>query len=340
MSAEVDYLIVGQGLAGSLLGYLLAEEGRRILIIDKEQNKTASKVAAGLLNPITGKRFVKGPDTDEAVTFAHAFYPLLEKKLGVSFFEPIPIVRLLKEGEVSMVKERLQEDGYKKYLTSIQKPNTRSLFAVDSYGSVNITQGALVHLKPLLAALREYFLNKGMLKNEVFDYGKLKVVGNGVQYGDMQAKECIFCEGVGVRENPFFRELPFEYAKGEILTIKFAEAFLEKQVLVKDYALVPVGGGIYRLGATYDWSHIDFEFSKAGEEALIKGLEEMVTVKDFEILERQVGVRVNGKNRLPVVARHSQYPSLRIVNGFGSKGVLNIPLQVKKLVEELKSVRF
>ncbi len=53
-----DFLIVGQGLAGSLLAWELMQRGAKVLIVDNGM-PNASQVAAGLINPITGMRFAK-----------------------------------------------------------------------------------------------------------------------------------------------------------------------------------------------------------------------------------------------------------------------------------------
>ena len=58
-----DYLIIGQGLAGSLLAWELIQRDCKVVIIDNGK-ENASQVAAGLINPITGMRFVKSADVD------------------------------------------------------------------------------------------------------------------------------------------------------------------------------------------------------------------------------------------------------------------------------------
>ncbi|MEX0882137.1 MAG: FAD-binding protein, partial [Cyclobacteriaceae bacterium] len=51
---EVDFLLIGQGLAGTVLSYRLIKAGFKVHLIDKDEEGTSSKVAAGLYNPITG----------------------------------------------------------------------------------------------------------------------------------------------------------------------------------------------------------------------------------------------------------------------------------------------
>lgn len=55
---QTDYIIVGQGLAGSLIALNLLRRGKSVRVIDDGHKHAASKVAAGLINPITGRRHV------------------------------------------------------------------------------------------------------------------------------------------------------------------------------------------------------------------------------------------------------------------------------------------
>jgi len=52
---KVDFIIVGQGLAGTLLAYDLISNNKKILIIDKNLKASSSKVAAGMINPVAMK---------------------------------------------------------------------------------------------------------------------------------------------------------------------------------------------------------------------------------------------------------------------------------------------
>ena len=53
---HVDYIIVGQGLAGSAVAVQLLRAGKKIVVFDRPESNKASHVAAGLFNPITGKK--------------------------------------------------------------------------------------------------------------------------------------------------------------------------------------------------------------------------------------------------------------------------------------------
>ena len=67
-----DYLLIGQGIAGTALSYQLLKRGKNVLLIDKKRNDSSSRVAAGLFNPITGRRMIKTWLADKL--FPYCFY--------------------------------------------------------------------------------------------------------------------------------------------------------------------------------------------------------------------------------------------------------------------------
>ena len=76
-----DFIIVGQGIAGSLIAHFLLQHNKKILVIDKFNPNSASNIAAGVVNPITGRRMVKSWLIDDVLPFAKSTYRLLENQL-------------------------------------------------------------------------------------------------------------------------------------------------------------------------------------------------------------------------------------------------------------------
>ena len=67
---QVDYLIIGQGICGTMLSWFLHKEGKTFLIIDDNNENASSKIAAGIINPVTGRRYAYTWMIDEVMTFA------------------------------------------------------------------------------------------------------------------------------------------------------------------------------------------------------------------------------------------------------------------------------
>ena len=71
---KFDFIVVGQGLAGSAVALQLLKRNRKILVIDRLNPNSSSRVAAGLFNPVTGRNLVKTWMADELFSSLHAFY--------------------------------------------------------------------------------------------------------------------------------------------------------------------------------------------------------------------------------------------------------------------------
>ncbi len=71
---EIDYLIIGQGISGTFLSYYLKKEKQSFLVIDDNFKNAPSKIAAGIINPVTGRRLVTVWMVDEILPFAWKAY--------------------------------------------------------------------------------------------------------------------------------------------------------------------------------------------------------------------------------------------------------------------------
>ena len=94
-----ENVIVGQGLAGSAMAWTLHWAGQNLLLCDRAERETASRVAAGLITPVTGKRLVISTKYGERFTAAKNFYRRVEQETGQTFFYEVEMLRLFEEEE-------------------------------------------------------------------------------------------------------------------------------------------------------------------------------------------------------------------------------------------------
>ena len=92
MKKNSDVIIVGQGLAGTLLAHALLKLNAEIIIIDPGVALTSSNIAAGIIHPVTGRRIVKSWKAETLIPAAMNIYNDIALNTGVDFFHPIPIV--------------------------------------------------------------------------------------------------------------------------------------------------------------------------------------------------------------------------------------------------------
>ncbi len=104
----------------------------------------------------------------------------------------------------------------------------------------------------LLVKYKEYLQKNDWFLEESFDYSLLQEESNGIRYKDIQAKHIVFAEGFGMHTNPYFKHLPLDGTKGELLVIKAPKLDLDVIVNASVFVL-PLGNDLFKIGATYDW---------------------------------------------------------------------------------------
>ena len=134
---QVDTIIVGQGLCGTFLSWNLINAGQQVMVIDESIPNSATKVASGVINPVTGRRIVRTWEIERFMPFAVEAYTQLGKELGQNLISQCNILdfhatpqnkiafteRLAKETEYLSVVEDKQWDPFFIYFLALEKFN-------------------------------------------------------------------------------------------------------------------------------------------------------------------------------------------------------------------------
>ena len=302
--------IVGQGLAGSCLGLELLKRQVPFRIIDPGQGGS-SRVAAGLINPLTGKRFEPSWMIEDFYPEAVAFYRDLEERFETKIWNPLPVMRLASsEKEWVKISSKLELAQTQAWLDSDSDVETPSGFA----GHVVLKGGGWVDTRRFLEVIRSYFERKGVL--EV-----------GTDSGQSIAEERILCKGAqGLMHNQLGKH---RCAKGEILTVlaDWSEDYIK---IGAGGWMVPVGGGQFRVGSTYEWEQLDGLPTTKG----LRRISEIATKlggSEFKIVDHVAGVRPILRRSQPLIGKSSGGDWF--FNALGSKGTLYAPKMARILAD-------
>ena len=316
-----NYTIIGQGLAGSILAYFLLKEGQNVQIFDSPDIPSSSKVAAGIYNPVTGKRLVKTWLADKIFPFLEDFYPQLEQELNAKFFYPMPLFHPFPdEATQKFFKSDHVSDDFSDFCSLGFENINRQEIVNSTLGGITMKHAGWVDLKVMLSAFRDYFLAKNML----FDTNKSPKISESVT---------IFCEGFNGKFNSHFKYLPFNPVKGEVLDIEIQNLDLQ-EIINQGVFVIPLEKDKFRLGATYKWDVLDFIPTEEGKNSLIEKYQKLMK-PPMRILSHQAGVRPATKDRRPFLGMHPEMKNMGIFNGFGSKGVSLVPYFGKQFADFL-----
>lgn len=317
-----DFIIVGQGIAGSLLAWFLRQQGKTVLLIDKFYGSSASRVAAGIMHPITGRRMVKTWMADELIPFARSTYRNLEQEFGMNFFHDIPIAEILNTAkEYNDWMSRSDEQDLSAYI-STEGNQDFGKYLNPFFKSILIHRSGWIDTSVMLDAFRKYFQSNGDLLDENFDHVELNTSSEKIRYQDCEASHIIFCEGVNAISNPFWKHLPFIPAKGEMIT--FRAEMNCTSILNRKIFLLPVGDHMFKAGSTYSWNYKDDQPSPEGKDFLVGQLKSLLKIP-FEVIAHTAGIRPSVKDRKPFLGLHPVHKRIGIFNGLGAKGCLLAP---------------
>lgn len=327
---SIDFLIVGFGLAGALLAWELIQRGCRVLVVD-DGELSASQVAAGLVNPVTGQRFVKSADVETLLPAAKAYYADLARVFRQPFYLEKPMLRVLRgDVEAVLCAKRLAQPAYRDYLGCLMS-------AVESgtdFGALSQRQTGHLLTRPLLNCLQESLRSVSAYRQARFDYGELRLAPV-LQWREWRPRKVVFCEGYRVTRNPWFSWLPMRPAKGEILTLEHVLT-IPGRIVNDGHWLLPIADNIVRVGATYDRERIDRECTDAARSELLAAAERLCPgLRNAAPLEQAAGVRPYAADRQPLLGRHPRESRIYLFNGFGAKGSLSIPWHCQRFADFL-----
>ncbi len=333
---QADFVIVGQGVAGTLLAHFLEENGQTVFVVDQYSANAASQVAAGIINPITGRRYVKSWRADELIPFAVQTYRSLEKKLGVAIFHPRNIIRtLFNQGEENDWLARTGDPGYQPYMLDQAVLDDYATKTVLAYNYGEVTRSGQTDLAQLTEAYRSRLRSRGWLLEGEFNYRQLDLSSSRVRYADKaEAAQIIFAEGYPGSANPYFSYLPFGGAKGEVLVVRIPNADFEK-ILKHRVFIVPLSEpDLYWVGSTYDWKYDGPAPTQRGRDFLEQRLRDVLNLP-FEVVAHRAAIRPTVKDRRPFLGRHPKFRNVLIFNGLGTKGASLGPFWAHHLSQHL-----
>jgi glycine/D-amino acid oxidase-like deaminating enzyme len=327
---EVDFIIVGQGLAGSVLAFSLMQENQKVLVVDEEAKSSSSRVAAGLCNPVVFKRLTKSWMIDEVLPLAKDFYRIQENLLNDEFYFDVPLYKLfVDQKEQEFWRQKSNEPHLFDWIDDkVSQPFDSELMNYP-FGASKTLQSGFLKTAKWLDKFKNFLAAKNAYLNSKFDYKKIEFRENGVEWNGYSAKKIIFCEGYQSINNPYFDWLPFKLTKGEVLTVNFKNLKID-HAINKGAFVLPYDGN-YKLGATYNWDEIDNNPTGEGKEQLLKRAKRFIN-DDVVVLEHKAGVRPTVLDRRPLLGVHPEYSQLAVFNGLGTKGVMLAPYFANKMV--------
>lgn len=330
---QVDYIIVGLGIAGISICEQLENNNKSYIVFDSGLD-TATKVAGGVYNPLVLKRFSMAWRGKEFLNYAIFFYKKLSEKLGVELLIEMPIFRIFnsveEQNDWTVASDKLELGHY--MVSEIVKNNNNAIIA--PFGLGEVSGSGMVDTEVMLSSYKEYLQKVDKIYMENFDYQILQENVDTILYKHIKAKKIIFAEGANVVNNPFF---PKEYLipnKGEYSIINAPE--LQMDVILKGHVFViPLGEDCYKVGATYSPDNFSKGCTEEAKNEIIKSLKKMISCP-FEIVGQVTGIRPTTKDLKPLLGNFKESDKKIFFNGLGTRGITMAPMLSEDLYDYLE----
>jgi glycine/D-amino acid oxidase-like deaminating enzyme len=330
---HADFLVIGQGICGTFLSWYLHKAGYSFIVADEWQPNSASHVAAGIINPVTGRRMVQTWLIDDVMPFAHNAYQELKNELNVATIEQKNSVDFFPTPQMKLSFNKRFEENNQYLSLPADEAQWQQYFNYD-FGFGVIDPCYLVNVQSILPAYRNWLSSRQLLWEEKVDTTQLQVTESNIRYKDITASAVIFCDGIASFNNLWFANLPFAPNKGEVLWIE-APGIPATHIFKRGINLAPWNEQTFWVGSSYEW---EFEHDQPTE---LFRERTMAIIKHWlkapvKLMDHKAAIRPATIERRPFIGFHPHHPSVAIFNGMGTKGCSLAPWFANQFVNHIR----
>ncbi|MDZ4746047.1 MAG: FAD-dependent oxidoreductase [bacterium] len=344
----MTFTIVGQGLAGTWLALLLQAEGHHVRIVDASASAalhghhTSSRVAAGILNPLTGQRVKPTWRGDTLIPQARKAFRDFEIVQGqhddvdncadpVRIWRDIELRRVFRDVTTQQWFEKRMQSGElaTMRITRIEAGEFESIHY--PHGGCIVHDAAIVDVPLFLDKGRAALLRKGA---EVINAVADKEGIDALPWKTSERSDFIvWCIGIDALKHPLWSRLTLEPSKGEILEVQMSGEPMP-YILNRGHWIAPLMNGNYLIGATNDWDDHEPTPTDAARKMLTEEAEQM-TGRTLTVVDHRVAIRPSTLRKRPLIGRHPIDLRHVVLTGLGTKGCQLAPWAAKQLVNNL-----
>jgi len=332
---EVDYIIVGLGIAGICFSKQLLEHNKRFLVIS-DKCSGATEKSGGVFNPIVLRRFTAPEYTIKYTEYALNMFAAMEKMTSTSWMYP--------DQNVYRIFASIEEQN--NWFTASDKPHLKPFLAPKielnsnnfiqaEFGLGKVLKSFRIDTIAFLQSFQRYFLKTQKLMEESFNHSNLSFQNGDypIRYKHVKAKAILFAEGTRILQNPFLPKAVIRPNKGEYLIIKAPDLKLDYMLKGGVY-IIPLGEDLYKVGATYSHDDNTIQPTQAARKEIEEKLQKMITCH-YDVVDQIVGARPVTNDRQPILGEIKT--GMYVFNGLGTRGFTRGPYYSKVLFDAIEN---
>jgi glycine/D-amino acid oxidase-like deaminating enzyme len=330
---NTDFLLIGQGISGTWLSYFLEQYGVEHLVIDDGFPGSSSRLAGGLINPVTGRNKVKTWLADHLLPYCHEQYQAMGNLLHEKVIEEKKIIECFTNQEaIRLFTRRVNENPEYLHLDSLNNDYGSYFKNIIGFGLIH--PAYLVRMETLLASWRNRLKKQNQLIETFFDTDKLIKYDSGFSYENINCKKIIYCDGIGLRKHKLATKIPLAPTKGEALIVKIPG--LPQQTIFKNkLTLLPqIQKDQWWVGSSVEWEFETEIPTLSYREQTMEALHNWIQLP-IEFIEQRAAIRMGTMERRPLVGLDPAEKRIGYFNGMGTKGCSLAPYFANQLVRNI-----
>jgi glycine oxidase len=329
---EYDFIIVGQGLAGTCLCKELLDRGKKVLVIDSPELPSSSIIAGGLFNPVTGRNMVLTWKAHELFSCLQPFYKKFEEILGKKLIYNMPLFRPFANNlELNEWQGKSIDQRFMPFIDFITDKPYKPEFIRNDLGGIMFKQTGYLKIKTLLEGYRSLLKKQNKLIEEEFIHEKINFNADSIVYKEYLASKIILCDGPIGFGNKLLRNIRFHPLKGEVLRLNID---YESNFILNRNAFVLPHEGQYMAGSNYELNDTSWQPTSKAREEITAKIDKILNIP-YEVIDQRAGLRPTTHDRRPVVGILPNYPHIGVFNGLGTKGISLAPYFARQFAEYL-----
>ncbi len=327
---HTSILIVGQGIAGTLVAWECYKRQIPFYVIDQLNTNCSSYAAAALMNPLLAKKWTLVQKAQQYQSQALSTYQDMGRFLNQTLVEE-KFLEIHHSNTQASALFQAQIDACNPYTFSTIEAHEAFTPNPSGYGLVKPIYK--VNNPLLLKSWHSFLSTNQLLLQAAFNFDALHINAQDIHYETICAQKIIFCEGVRARNNPYFPELKFTANKGEFLHVHIP-GLSAQAVYQKDLRLVPLENDLFWCGTNYVWQYDQATIDPLWRKKCETLLQSWLRIP-FQIVQHGVAERPTTAGQKPFCMQHEMYKHLYCFNGLGTRAFSAGPTLAQELMSKV-----
>ncbi len=339
---DADVLIAGAGLAGASAALRLSADHDVLLVEADRPAAGASGAAAGLVNPLMGRKAKAVWRLPDALD---AFYDTLDVADASDLFDDGGLLRpAVEEKQVRFFHDALDRTPSVAEWWPEAKVRERFPAVQTTGGALWIPCGGAIAVPPFVEAMIDAARTRGATVqtgtrvtdwSETGDHATVEITCDDGSTERFTTHHLILALGYGYTDHAELAALGLHSVKGQTVRVRCAEAIGPLRPMSGRGYVVPDASApnTLILGSSYVHDFDDVEPSDESTEYIVDKTATMLpAVRSAEVLGAVAGVRVYAdQSNLPIVGPLPGRTRIWAFTALGSKGLLTAPLIAREL---------